>query len=194
VLSSIPHQFCKAPPCFAFFQGTSMATPHLAGSAAVVKWLHPTWDAWQIRSAIVNTADEGVLKKASSGALETDVNIIGSGLDDLFNAVNAIAAIDPVSVSFGAVPSGSGTSASYEVHITNLQASAYTFSLSVDAGGGGVHYSLSASTIHLNAGETGSFWVLMTTDKGATLGDHSADLDISGTAGYLHAVVYTFIK
>src|SRR5262249_53988495 len=53
VLSSIPHQFCSAPPCFAFFQGTSMATPHLAGSAAVVKWAHPTWSAAQIRSAIV---------------------------------------------------------------------------------------------------------------------------------------------
>ena len=58
VLSSIPHQFCSAASCFAFFQGTSMATPHLAGSAAVVKGQHPTWSAAQIRSAIVNTADK----------------------------------------------------------------------------------------------------------------------------------------
>src|SRR5205823_9885279 len=29
VLSSIPVSFCGGAPCFAFFQGTSMATPHL---------------------------------------------------------------------------------------------------------------------------------------------------------------------
>src|SRR5439155_3522525 len=37
VLSSIPGNR------WAFFQGTSMATPHLAGSAAVVIGAHPTW-------------------------------------------------------------------------------------------------------------------------------------------------------
>ncbi len=61
VLSSIPQQFCDAPRpggCFAFFQGTSMATPHLAGSAAVrARQAHPDWPAWAVRSAIVNTAD-----------------------------------------------------------------------------------------------------------------------------------------
>lgn len=52
VLSSVPANACATPPCFAFFQGTSMATPHLAGSAAIVKQQHATWSAAQIRSAM----------------------------------------------------------------------------------------------------------------------------------------------
>ena len=41
-----------------------MATPHLAGSAAVVLGQHPDWPAGPVRSAIVNTADQGVLKNS----------------------------------------------------------------------------------------------------------------------------------
>ncbi|HMC15973.1 MAG TPA: S8 family serine peptidase, partial [Albitalea sp.] len=108
VLSSIPHGFCAAPPCFAFFQGTSMATPHLAGSAAVVRQQHPGWSAADVRSAIVNTAQRGVLRNATSGALQNDVNVNGAGRENLLAAVNAKVALDPVSLSFGAVPSGSG--------------------------------------------------------------------------------------
>jgi minor extracellular serine protease Vpr len=67
VLSSIPHQFCGTPPCFAFFQGTSMATPHLAGSAAVVHGQHADWSAAEVRSAIVNTADRGRSEELLNG-------------------------------------------------------------------------------------------------------------------------------
>jgi serine protease len=43
-----------APTSFAyyFFQGTSMATPHVAATAALVKSVHPAYTAAQVRSAI----------------------------------------------------------------------------------------------------------------------------------------------
>jgi hypothetical protein len=194
VLSSIPVSECGGDPCFAFFQGTSMATPHLAGSAAIVKWLHPTWPAWAIRSAVVNTADQNVLLKAATGAPETDVLVTGNGRENLLSAGQAFAVLSPVSVSFGAVPSGQGGSYSMPVTIMNTQGSGYTYSLSVGAGGGGISYSLSTSSIWLAAGASGTFWVNMTADKGADLGDHSAQLHVSGSAGYAHAIVYTFVK
>ena len=79
-----------------------MATPHLAGSAAVVLGQHPSWPAWAVRSAVVNTADENVLKTSDGTCCDTDVNDVGSGRENLSSAVGASLAFDPVSVSFGA--------------------------------------------------------------------------------------------
>jgi minor extracellular serine protease Vpr len=195
VLSSIPISFCNGSPCFAFFQGTSMATPHLAGSAAIVRWLHSDWSAAEIRSAIVNTADQGVLLQASTGTPETDVNVIGSGRENLLSAANAVVALDPVSVSFGAVPSGSGQSSSYTVTLTNLGSSAMTFDVAVGAGDASVSYSVSPASLTLAAGASGTVTVSMSAVQGAAGGDHQAWLTVSvGGTEVAHAAVYTFIK
>jgi len=190
VLSSIPHQFCDLPPCFAFFQGTSMATPHLAGSAAVVIGAHPSWAAWQVRSAVVNTADVGVLKSATTGNPVSNVNVIGSGRENLLSAVTAGAGLDPVSVSFGAVPSGSGQTLNFDVTVTNLGTAAATFPVSVGAGGGGVAYSVSPISVSLAPGAWTVVTVTMNAAKGAVPGNHQATLTVGGS----HGAVYTFIK
>lgn len=194
VLSSIPAAFCSSAPCFAFFQGTSMATPHLAGSAAVVKGQHQGWSAAQIRSAIVNTADQGVLKNSTAPvAVATDVNVVGAGRDNLLSAVNATVALDPVSVSFGAVPSGSGQTKNVNVTLTNLGSAPATFSLSVGSGGGGVSYSVTP-TLSLGAGASGVATITMSAAQGSAFGGHQAKLTISKGSEVAHAVVFTFIK
>jgi subtilisin family serine protease len=192
VLSSIPHQFCATPPCFAFFQGTSMATPHLAGSAAVVIGQHPDWSAADVRSAIVNTATQGVLKDFRTGAsVVADPNIVGAGLDNLEAAVGAPVGIDPVSVSFGAVPRGSGISKSVDVTLTNLTGSAHTYALSIGSvSGSGVSYSTSASSVTIGANGSATVAITMTAAKGAGAGDHYATLQV----GTSHAILYTFSK
>jgi minor extracellular serine protease Vpr len=196
VLSSIPSAFCALPPCFAFFQGTSMATPHLAGSAAAVRWAHPTWSAADIRSAIVNSAAQGKLRQSSSrvGAFETDVNVTGAGREDLAAAIKAPLSLDPVSVSFGAVPSGSGQTRTFPVTITNL-GDPGTFAVTVGAGSGGVAFSVAPASLSLASGQSATVTVTLAAGKGIAAGDRSATLSVSGAGGDVaHAVVYTLVK
>jgi len=196
VLSSIPHAFCAAPPCFAFFQGTSMATPHLAGSAAVVRQQHPGWSAADVRSAIVNTADTGVLRSFSTGALQNNVNINGTGRENLFAAVNAKVSLDPVSLSFGAVPSGSGQTLQKTVTLSNLSGAAQTLSLSVTGQpANSVVFSVAPSSVTLAAGATADVTVTMSSIQGASVGGKQAFLVVSaGGAQVAHAALFTLIK
>src|SRR5439155_20345309 len=41
---------------FAVFDGTSMATPHVAGAAALLLQLHRSWSPREVKSALVSTA------------------------------------------------------------------------------------------------------------------------------------------
>jgi minor extracellular serine protease Vpr len=187
VLSSVPAAFCAAPPCWAFFQGTSMATPHLAGSAAVVLGQHPGWSSAAVRSAVVNTAQENTLKKAIGTGLQLDPLVTGTGRERLDNAVNAAVALDPVSLSFGAVPSGSGQSKTGTIALTSLSGLA-TWTVSIGASTGtGVTYT--ANIVG------GNIVVGMSAAKTASKGDHSAMLRLmrNGTE-VAHAIVYTLIK
>jgi subtilisin family serine protease len=49
----------SVPESYDFFDGTSMATPHDAGAATLLKQAHPTWSPSEIKSALMLTAVTG---------------------------------------------------------------------------------------------------------------------------------------
>ncbi len=199
VLSSIPQSYCDpGVDCFAFFQGTSMASPHLAGAAAIVVQAHPDWPAWAVRSAIVNTADVGRLTVHTNGTdLQTDVNVTGSGIANLESAVSATALLDPVSVSFGATPSGSGVSRTVKVTLLNAGDVDADWGVAIDAYGSaaGVKFTTSVTSVSIPAGGTATFTVKAAFSKKAAKGDKQAWLVITDGADLVaHAAVYAFVK
>ena len=191
VLSSIPHNHCETPPCWAFFQGTSMASPHLAGTAAVVRQAHPTWDAWQVRSAITNTAVEGVLKAFNDAAVtETNAQKIGAGLEDVEAAVDAQLALSSVSTSFGAVPAGNGSTMARTITVANLTGSSITVPVSITGADAGL-FGASTGSLTVPAGGTATLTVSF--DPGAAThgAGNQATLRLGGAA---HSVLYAFVK
>ena len=161
---------------FAFFNGTSMATPHLAGAAAVVIGQHPTWTAAEVRSAIVNTANQSVLKPSEPGPAD-DPNVMGAGLLNLQAAVQATVLLDKVSVSFGTVPKGSGRTASTIVTATRSSGGPLAVRVEPDVGSTVFTASVTGNVITVGASTpkqalVGASWATVVITAGGTAVAH----------------------
>lgn len=118
---------CGDDGTWAFFSGTSMSTPHIAGSAAVLLDLNPTWSPDQVKSELVNRADL-VIKDAKTGTHDIGPTAQGAGRENLSVAAGGTTWLSPVSASFGRVPTNSPTS--FVVTVFNPTVSSQTFNIS----------------------------------------------------------------
>ncbi len=62
---------------FRYLQGTSMSSPHIAGIAALVKQAHPDWTPAAMRSAMMTTARQNLVKE--DGSTPADPFDFGAG-------------------------------------------------------------------------------------------------------------------
>ena len=91
---------------YQFMSGTSMATPHVTGAAALVRAVHPDWSVQEVKSALMMTASNsnGVQEDGVTPWLIDDV---GSGRVDLSKAALAGLTMDETYANFlAANPNG----------------------------------------------------------------------------------------
>ncbi|WP_163275889.1 S8 family serine peptidase [Cellulomonas iranensis] len=152
--------------------GTSMASPHVAGIAALVREAHPGWSAAQIKAAIVNTATHDVATEPG-GDLFFGPPRVGSGRVDTLAAVTNDTLVynaerpQQTSVSFGLVPLADKTvTIRKAVTVQNLGSTARTYATKVTSSttSGGATITAAPASLRVPAGGTGVVTLTFTAD------------------------------
>ncbi|MFY4775247.1 S8 family serine peptidase [Metabacillus sp. RGM 3146] len=89
------------PDGYLSLQGTSMAAPHVAGAAALIKQAHPEWSPMQVKASLMTTAKP--LYKERNSLYEPIEQ--GAGRIDIPAAINAEELIIPGSMTFSSYSS-----------------------------------------------------------------------------------------
>jgi minor extracellular serine protease Vpr len=165
--------------------GTSMASPHVAGAAALVLQANPSWSVATVRAALMNTATNPRFNDGSEKAHDLSNDSIlaqGAGLIDVRAAAQTTAImgvtgdgiIEPeflASYSFGTFPVvNTRVEHTEEVIVTlqGLNTSETTYKLTFENNReldvDGIDVTLSEETITVNANGTDTFTVLATID------------------------------
>lgn len=91
---------------YGLMSGTSMSGPHVAGSAALIRAVHPDWTVAEVKSALMTTAT-GSAGTKENGTTPWDVDDVGSGRVDLSKAALAGLTMDETYANYlAANPSG----------------------------------------------------------------------------------------
>lgn len=158
---------------YASLNGTSMATPHVAGAVALLAQKHPDWRATKLKATLTAAADPSA-----------DVTPYqqGAGFVDVARAITQSVTADPVSLGIARLSTAQTKTISY----ANTGSSAVTLNLALSSDAPAGLFKLSASTVTVPAGGTAA--VSLTVQPGADLADQQFGGKVVATAGAVRVV------
>lgn len=108
--------------------GTSMATPHVAGVAILLRQLHPIWSPARIKALLMNQA----VRKMKNNDLSTPVpaTVMGSGRVNAYASATAVSLAWPGSLSYGFRPTAIPRRAVRSFQVHNYDTAAHVYDLS----------------------------------------------------------------
>jgi len=177
--SVIDKEVGENPPGYLTISGTSMATPHVAGAAAILKQEHPDWKFSELKGALTGSAKGGKYTPFEQG----------SGRIAVDKAIKQSVVADPVSVSFGTQqwPHTDDTPVTKQLTYRNLGTKDVTLNLAIAAtnpkgqAAPAGFFKLGASKVTVPAGGKASVDVTVNTKLGGTLdGAYSAYVTATG--------------
>ncbi|MFF4487111.1 S8 family serine peptidase [Streptomyces sp. NPDC001544] len=171
----VPHP----APGYLTISGTSMATPHVAGAAAILKQEHPDWGFAELKAALTGSAKGGNYTPFQQG----------SGRIAVDKAIKQTVVAEPVSVSFGtqAWPHTDDTPVTKQIEYRNLGTKDVTLNLAATAANPkgqaapAGFFKLGATKVTVPAGGKASVGLTVNTKLGGTLdGAYSAYVTATG--------------
>ena len=170
--------------------GTSMAAPHVAGVAALLKSIHRQWTPAQIKSAIVTTAE----------LLNADVMSQGGGRVDALRAAGIDVTATPSTLSFGRDDTSMSSWKQFNpVRLTNQSQKQLTLTATSTGSTKGIDVTIAPASVTLAPGESQNVVVTVNVDNAANPFPSneslawSGNVVVSGSASPIH-IPWAFVK
>lgn len=185
------------PSGFLSISGTSQATPHVAGAAALIKQLNPSFTPDQVKSALVNSAMIDVFTTPNQTA-RVGVLDAGGGRVDLAQASSITATLSPSSLSFGIRKlKGKDVNVSIDLAVTSLIDGQNSFTVGVQQldPGDGITVTSTKPSLSLTRGQVGTATITMGAVAGSQRRDYTGYVMITGGGQTLHVPYWVrFVK
>ncbi|MEV7567046.1 S8 family peptidase [Streptomyces tanashiensis] len=165
-------------PGYLTIDGTSMATPHVAGAAAILKQRHPEWKSAELKGALTGSAKGGAYTAFQQG----------SGRIQVDKALTQSIVAEPVSLNYGTAlwPHTDDKPVTKKVSYRNLGTTDVTLDLSVstvDPAGRPApagFFTVGASKVTVPAGGTAEVDLIADTSVGDADGTYSGYVTATG--------------